>query len=90
MMIDQIHFEIQATIATITLNRPDKLNAISLAMLEKLDRLAEVRTAMHPGEESLDHVPGPQFQPGDAFDRLRMQKSFGIGHRGSVHLRARG
>ena len=33
----QILFTIQDTIATITLNRPDKLNAISMAMLEHIE-----------------------------------------------------
>lgn len=33
----QILFEIQDTIATITLNRADKLNAISMAMLEQIE-----------------------------------------------------
>ncbi|MBI5303212.1 MAG: enoyl-CoA hydratase/isomerase family protein [Chloroflexi bacterium] len=33
----QVLFQIQDSIATITLNRPDKLNAISLAMLEQLE-----------------------------------------------------
>jgi len=32
-----ILFELQDTIATLTLNRPDKLNAISLAMLEQIE-----------------------------------------------------
>ncbi len=47
-----------------------------LAVLPELDRLAEVRTAMHPRQESFDDVPRSQFQPRDAFDRFRMQKSF--------------
>ena len=46
------------------------------AMLQELDRLAEVRTAVHPRKESFDDVPGPQFQPRDPLDRFRMQKSF--------------
>jgi enoyl-CoA hydratase len=33
----QVLFELYDTIATITLNRPDKLNAISLAMLEQIE-----------------------------------------------------
>lgn len=37
MAESQILFEIQEAIATITLNRPDKLNAISMAMLEQLE-----------------------------------------------------
>ncbi len=46
------------------------------AMLQELDRLAEVRAAVHPREEAFDHVPRPNFQPRDPFDRFRMQKSF--------------
>ena len=61
-----------------------------LAMLAKLDRLAEVRTAMHAGEESLDDVPCAEIEPGDPLDRLRKQKSLGIVHRGSVRLRGWG
>ncbi len=37
MTDSQILFEIQDTIATVTLNRPDKLNAISLAMLDQIE-----------------------------------------------------
>ncbi len=51
-----------------------------LAVLAELDRLAEVWAAMHSRQESLDDMPRSQFQSGDAFNRFRMQKSFGIGH----------
>ena len=61
-----------------------------LAVLAKLDRLAEVGTAMHAGEETLDDVAGPHFQPRDPLDRVRMQKSSGIAHRGSTRLLAWG
>ena len=59
-------------------------------VLAELNRLAEVRTAMHAGEEALDDVPGPQLQPRDPLDGVRMQKSSGIAHRGSVRLLAWG
>lgn len=36
-MNEQIILSIEDSIATITLNRPDKLNAISLTMLEQLE-----------------------------------------------------
>ena len=61
-----------------------------LAVLAELDRLAEVRAAVHAGEEALDDVPRAEIEPGDPLDRLRMQKSFGIVHRGSVRLRGWG
>ena len=57
-----------------------------LAVLEELNRLAKIGTAVHPGKESFHDVPRPQIQAADAFNRLRMQKSFGIGHRWSVRL----
>src|SRR5262249_52899700 len=44
------------------------------AMLAEFDRLAEVRAAVHAGEEALDDVPSPQFQPRDPLDCLWMQK----------------
>ena len=56
------------------------------AVLQEFDRLAEIRTAVHPRKKSFDDVPRPQVQPRYAFDRLRMQKSFGIGHRLSIRL----
>ncbi len=37
MPSSHIRFEIQDTLATITLNRPEKLNALSLAMLEQIE-----------------------------------------------------
>ena len=65
---------------------PQVVAAGVLAVLAELDRLAEVRAAVHARQEALDDVPGAQVQPGDPLDRLRMQKSFGIGHRGSARL----
>jgi hypothetical protein len=46
------------------------------AMLQKLDRLPEVRAAVHTRKKSFDDVPRPYLQSGDSLDRLRMQKSF--------------
>jgi hypothetical protein len=46
------------------------------AMLQELDGLPEIRAAVHPRKKSFDDVPGPNFQPRDPLDRLRMQKSF--------------
>src|SRR5207247_10997416 len=46
------------------------------AMLQELDGLPEVRAAVHPRKKSFDDAEGPNFQPRDALDRLRMQKSF--------------
>ena len=60
------------------------------AVLEELDGLAEVRAAVHPGQETLDQVLGAEIEPGDPLDRLRKQKSLGIVHRGSVRLRGWG
>jgi hypothetical protein len=45
-------------------------------MLQKLDGLPEIRALVHPRKKTYDDVPGPDFQPRDPLDRLRMQKSF--------------
>ena len=55
------------------------------AMLQEFDGLAEVGAAVHARQKTFDDVPSPQLQPRDPLDRFRMQKSFGIGHRSSVH-----
>ena len=55
-------------------------------VLHEFDTLAEVRTAVHAREEAFDDVTRPQLHAADALDRLRMQKSFGIGHRWLVRL----
>ena len=52
-----------------------------LTVLAEFHGLAEVGAAVHPRQETFDDVPSPQVQTRDPFDRLRMQKSFGIGHR---------
>ena len=56
------------------------------AVLQELDRLAEVGAAMHARQKAFDDVPGPHVEPRDPRDRFRMQKSFGIGHRWSARL----
>ena len=55
-----------------------------LAVLAKLDRLAEKGTAVDARQKSLDHVARAHLEPANPGDRLRMQKSFGIGHRAST------
>jgi hypothetical protein len=48
-----------------------------LAVLQEFDRAAEVRTAVHAREEAFDDASGAEIEPRDAFDRLRVQESFG-------------
>ena len=56
------------------------------AVLPEFDRLAEIGAAVQAGQKAFDDMPCPEVQPRDSLDRFRMQKSFGIGHRGSIRL----
>jgi hypothetical protein len=40
--------------------------------------MAEKWAAVHAGDETLDHVAGPKIEPGNARDRLGMEKTAGI------------
>ena len=53
-----------------------------LAVLQELDGLAEVRTAMHAAEQPFDDVTSANLQAADPLDHLRMQRSFGSGRHG--------
>ena len=44
-----------------------------LAVLHELDGVAEERALVHAGDEALDDLPGPQVEPGDAGDGLRVR-----------------
>ena len=57
-----------------------------LPVLNELDGLAEVGTAVHAREESFDHVSSPELHRGDAPDCFRMQIVFGIGHLAAIGL----
>jgi len=57
-----------------------------LTVLDKLDGLTKVRTAMHAREKPLDHISCPQFHRTDAPDCFRMQIVFGIGHLAAIGL----
>ena len=58
------------------------------AVLQELDALAEVRTAVHAAEQPFDDVSCANLEATDPLDHLRMQRSFGSGRHGSVGLRA--
>ncbi len=79
-----ILFHIHAVLAgpDLPIHMPQVIPRHVLAVLPKFDRLAEIGTAVEPRKEPFDDIACPQFQPGDPLDRFRMQKSFGIGHRG--------
>src|SRR5205085_1138612 len=48
------------------------------AVLHELDAVTEERAPVHAGNESFDHVPGAQIQPGDARDCLRVEEASGV------------
>ena len=57
-----------------------------LTVLNELDRLPKVWTAMHPREKALNDVAGPEFHRRYASDCFRMQIVFGIGHHAAIRL----
>ena len=58
----------------------------SVLRLQELDRLAEIGAAMNTRQEPFDDVTSAHLQMRDPPDRVRMQKSFGIGRHWSVRL----
>ena len=67
-------------------NPPHVVTGNILPVLNKLDRLAQVRAAVQTGEKALDDVPGTDFEPGNPRDLLRPQKSSGVSGHWSVRL----
>ena len=57
-----------------------------LTVLNELDGLPKVWTAMHPREKALNDVAGPEFHRRYASDCFRMQIVFGIGHHAAIRL----
>ena len=72
----QLHAQLIAARVRVPIDVAQVVAGDVFAMLQKLDRLPEIGALVHPRKKTFDDVPGPNFQPRDPLDRLRMQKSF--------------
>lgn len=80
--------DVETVLASVNLpvDVPEVVTRRVLPVLYELDRLTEVRTAMHTRKEALHDVSGSKLHRVDAADRFRMQVFFGIGHHAAIRL----
>ena len=69
-MSEFIRVDVEGTIATITLDRPDKLNALTLDMLNAIDRAAQT-VAASDARIMILHGEGSSFSAGMDLESLR-------------------
>ena len=78
LLLELLHVEPVLPPPDLPVHPPRIVATDILAVLEELDRLPLVGALVQARERALDDGLGAQFQPRDAGDRLRMQKSSGI------------